>query len=299
MPRRETTSGHAAARDRGANGRARLARRFATLRAERRAGLAAFLTAGDPDGETCLDLMHALVGAGAALLEIGLPAARPDHDGPVIRAAHARARARGADAASALDLVRRFRARDGETPVVLMGYAETLRALGPFWLADGAARAGADAILIVDADEGERAALAEHARARGLAAIPILPSDADEAAWRARLKGAEGFAYVVAAPGATGGAAPDAWEVARRLWRVRLVAGDFPMVVGFGVRTAEIFAAVAAHADAIAVGTALAERIAAHLGPHGEPLPGLVRDAADFARRLIGLGHRAPDANSG
>jgi tryptophan synthase alpha chain len=288
MPRRETRSGHAAADG-------RLARRFAALRAERRAGLAAFLTAGDPDSETCLALMHAVVEAGAALLEIGLPAARPVMDGPVIQAAHARARAKGATAAAALDLVARFRARDGETPVVLMGYAETLRALGPFWLADGAARAGADAILIVDAEAGERAALAEQAAARGLSAIPILTSDADETVWRQRLAGARGFAYVVAGAGPTGGAAPDAWGLAQRLWRVRLVAGDFPMVVGFGVRTAEIFAAVAAHADAIAVGSALAERVAAHLGPHGEPLPGLVADVAAFARRLIALGHRAPE----
>jgi tryptophan synthase alpha chain len=259
----------------------RLARRFERLREEGRAGLLAFVTAGDPDRDACLDLMRRLPAAGADIIELGLPSINPWLDGPVIQAAHRRAVAAGGDAHLALELVRAFRETNQGTPVVAMGYAEALRrhTLNRFF-AD-AAEAGVDAALIVDASGDDWRAWRGQARDNGIPLIPIAQAEDDELGWMRDTFEAEGFVYAVASPGKSGGAPPEVPEVAERLRRIRRVT-DLPLVCGFGIRTTETARALAPHADGLAVGTAIAERLA----PDGGSVASALRFVSGIAGAL-------------
>lgn len=273
----------------GRGGIDRISQRFRKLAAERRCGLAAFVTAGEPAPEAAVALWLQLARAGADILEIGLPA-EAWLDGPAIQAAHRRARARGIDAARTLAAVAEFRRRDATTPIVLMGYGETLRACGADMLAADAAAAGADAMLFVSAAPQELAALDRAARANDLALIRVAFGE-DEAKWREEIEGARGFVYVPAATGGTGGADPTVDTAVRRLARLRQLT-PLPLLAGFGVRTPETFAALAPHADAIAVGTAFAREIEAGLDAAGEPAAALAGRVCALARRLAAAGLR-------
>ncbi|MCW5773746.1 MAG: tryptophan synthase subunit alpha [Rhodospirillaceae bacterium] len=268
----------------------RLGARFAALAAQHRCGLAAFVTAGEPAPEAATALWHALAGAGADILEVGLPA-DAWLDGPAIQAAHRRAKARGIDAAATLADVARFRSRDDATPIVLMGYGETLRDYGTEALARDAAAAGADAMLFIAAAPAELAALDAATEKHGVALIRVAFGE-DEAAWRKATDGARGFIYVPAAAGGTGIATPAPDLVARRLARIRALT-PLPLLAGFGVRTPEMFRALAPHADALAVGTAFAQIIADHLDAAGAPLASLAGAVSDLARALAASGSRS------
>lgn len=238
----------------------RLKRRFAALRAEGRAGLAAFVTAGDPDPDQSLELLKRLPAAGADLIELGLPSRNPNMDGPVIQAAHARSVASGVDARDVLDMVAAFRATDRDTPVIMMGYADTLHrhTLNRFF-ADSA-NAGADAALIVDATGDDWRAWRGQARENGIPLIPIAQATDDEIGWMRDTFEAEGFVYAVASAGPTGGEAPDVSTVAARMERLRRVT-PLPVVCGFGIRAPETARALGPHADALAIGTAIGEKL--------------------------------------
>ncbi len=269
---------------------ARMAERFRRLKAERRCGLVAYVTAGDPapaSDNPALWLRWAR--AGADVIEIGIPSDNPSLDGAAIQAAHRRARACGVGIERVLGMVREFRARDGDTPLILMGYGETLASIGIGRFAADAKAAGADGMIFIENAPPLAAQLAETAVANGLAAIPILHGW-DEANWRRLLRAASGFAYLVASSGRTGGGVPDTALVAERLGRLRAMT-ELPLVAGFGVRRPEIFAALAQHADAIAVGTIFAETVAAHLAADGTAKPSLAGALCDTARRLVAAGH--------
>jgi tryptophan synthase alpha chain len=267
----------------------RIASRFAALAAERRCGLAAFVTAGEPAPEQAVSLWLQLARAGADILEVGFPA-DAWLDGPAIQAAHRRAKARGIDAAKTLADVAAFRARDAATPIVLMGYGETLRSYGIGALAEDAAKAGADAMLFIASSPEELATLDRAARANDLARIRVAFGE-EEAKWREQIDGARGFVYVPAAMGATGGAAPTVETVVARLARLRKLT-PLPLLAGFGIRTPEMFAALAPHADAIAVGTAFAREIEAGLDAAGKPTAELSGRVCAFARKLAAAGVR-------
>jgi tryptophan synthase alpha chain len=269
----------------------RLQARFRALAAEGRCGLAAFVTAGEPAPDAAVPLWLQLARAGADILEIGLPA-DAWLDGPAIQAAHRRAKARGIDAARTLADVAEFRRRDAATPIVLMGYGETLRAHGIGALAEDAAKAGADAMLFIASAPEELAALDRAARANDVALIRVAFGE-EEAKWRDAVDGASGFVYVPAAMGATGGAAPTVETVVVRLRRLRKLT-PLPLLAGFGVRTPEMFAALAPHADAIAVGTAFAREIEAGLDAAGKPGADLSGRVCALARRLAAAGLRRP-----
>jgi tryptophan synthase alpha chain len=267
----------------------RLARRFRRLRAERRCGLVAYVTAGDPapvSGNADLWLRWAR--AGADVIEVGIPAEEPSLDGAAIQAAHRRARQRNIGVDDVLRLVGEFRARDVETPLILMGYGATIADLAVDRFVAEAKSAGADGAIFIETPPTLAARLAEAAAACDLAAIPILHGW-DEANWPRLLRSARGFAYLVASSGRTGGGVPDTALVAERLRRLRGITG-LPIVAGFGVRKPEIFAALAPHADAIAVGTIFAEIIAAHLAADGSAGPVLDGAFCDVARRLVAAG---------
>jgi tryptophan synthase alpha chain len=267
----------------------RLESRFRALAAERRCGLAAFVTAGEPVPEQAVALWLQLARAGADILEIGLPA-DAWLDGPAIQAAHHRAKARGIDAARTLADVAAFRARDTATPIVLMGYGETLRAHGIAALAKDAARAGADAMLFIASSPEELAALDRAARANDLARIRVAFGE-EEAKWREQIDGARGFVYVPAAAGGTGSATPTVEIVSARLARLRRLT-PLPLLAGFGVRTPEMFAALAPHADAIAVGTAFAREIEGGIDAAGKPVAALSGRVCALARKLAAAGVR-------
>jgi tryptophan synthase alpha chain len=267
----------------------RLEARFRALAAERRCGLAAFVTAGEPTPEEAVALWLQLARAGADILEIGMPA-DAWLDGPAIQAAHRRAKTRGIDAARTLADVAEFRRRDAATPIVLMGYGETLRVHGIGALAEDAAKAGADAMLFISSTPEELAALDRAARANDVALIRVAFGE-EEAKWREQIDGARGFVYVPAAIGATGGAAPTVESVATRLARLRTLT-PLPLLAGFGVRTPEMFAALAPHADALAVGTAFAREIESGLDASGKPMAALAGRVCALARRLAAAGVR-------
>lgn len=238
----------------------RLQRRFDLLARAGRPGLTPFAVAGDPDTATADLVFDALRRRGGDLIEIGIPARQPDMDGPVIRRAHERAAAAGAGSLDALTQAARLRGRDPDVPLVLMGYAAELRSAGPAPYMDALANAGADALLIVDAEPPERIAWSQLARERGVAFIQIVASDEDARSPPGPAWARSGFVYCVASDGPTGGTPPAVAALAGRSGTVRRVTG-LPVVAGFGVRTPAMAAAIGGFADAVAIGTVVVDAL--------------------------------------
>ncbi|MBV8888974.1 MAG: tryptophan synthase subunit alpha [Alphaproteobacteria bacterium] len=281
----------------------RIARRFAALRAQGRGGFVAYLTAGDPDPDTSAALFGGLAAAGADLIEIGMPFSDPMADGPAIQAAGQRALKAGASLRGTLALVRDLRARDADTPFVLMGYYNPIYRYGAEAFARDAVAAGVDGVIIVDLPPEEDAELAGPARDAGLDIVRLATPTSDENRLPRILEGAGGFVYYVAIAGITGTRSADAASVRAALGRVRRFT-ELPVAVGFGIRTPEQAAEVAAIADAAVVGSALVQRVALNLEPDGTAKPGLVEAVlADVRALAVGvrrarLGAAAP-AKSG
>ena len=243
----------------------RIQTRFQDLRAAGRSALVPYVTAGDPDPDFTVPLMHRMVAAGADLIELGVPFSDPMADGPVIQAACERALAHRVNLRQVLAMVARFREDDPDTPVVLMGYLNPVEVMGYETFAQEAARAGVDGVLTVDLplEEGEELWVALDAH--GLDPIFLLaPTTDDERARRVAAR-ARGFLYYVSLKGVTGAAHLDLAAVRERIQDLRRLT-DLPLGVGFGIRGAEDAAHVAAFADAAVVGSALVRRIEEHLG---------------------------------
>jgi tryptophan synthase alpha chain len=239
----------------------RIDRRFAQLRAASRAGLIPFVTAGDPDPASTVDVMHALVAAGADLIELGVPFSDPMADGPVIQRASERALARGVGLAKVLGMVRAFRERDDATPVVLMGYLNPIEAYGRDAFAAGAHDAGVDGLLLVDLPPEEAAALRDPLARHGIAQIFLVAPTTVATRITRIAAAAHGFVYYVSFAGITGADRLALDEVAARVATLKR-ATSVPVAVGFGVRDVEQAAALAAFADAVVIGSALVEAIA-------------------------------------
>lgn len=239
----------------------RLARQFAELKRNGRAVLVPYITAGDPDKNASVPLMHALVAAGADVLELGVPFSDPAADGPVIQQACERALKHGTTLADVLDMVREFRRTDTRTPVVLMGYLNPVEAMGVERFASAAAVAGVDGVLSVDMPPEEAEPLVGLLRARGLDPVFLLAPTTDAARLKRICETASGFVYYVSLKGVTGAANLDVDEVRRRLDAVRQ-ATQLPVGVGFGVRDAHTAAQLARVADAVVVGSAIVGRVA-------------------------------------
>ena len=239
----------------------RLAVRFAELKRARRAALVPYITAGDPDKSASVPLMHALVEAGADVLELGVPFSDPSADGPVIQRACERALKHGTTLADVLGMVREFRRSDARTPVVLMGYLNPVETFGAERFASAAADAGVDGVLTVDMPPEEAEPLAELMRARGLDPVFLLAPTTEATRLKRICEIASGFVYYVSLKGVTGAANLDVNEVRRRIERLRQ-ATRLPVGVGFGVRDARTAAQLAGVADAVVVGSAIVARIA-------------------------------------
>ncbi len=263
----------------------RIAERFAALRKERRAGLIAFITAGDPDADTSLAIMKGLPGAGADLLELGMPFSDPMADGPAIQQSSQRALKAGMTLRKVLDQLRAFRAYDADTPVVLMGYYNPIYIYGNDKFLRDARDAGADGLIVVDLPPEEDSELCLPAVKAGLNFIRLATPTTDTARLPKVLAHTSGFLYYVAITGITGTRAADAAVVEAAVAKIRPHT-DLPIAVGFGISDPDQAARIAKFADAAVVGSALVRRIADQLHETGTAKPGLVSEVLDFARTL-------------
>ena len=225
-----------------------------------RAALVTFVTAGDGDTPAILD---ALVAGGADVIELGMPFTDPMADGPAIQAANIRSLAAGTTTAHILNFAAGFRARHPAVPLVLMGYANPMLRRGPDWFADATAQAGVDGVICVDVPPEEDDALGPALRARGVAPIRLATPTTDVARLPAVLDGAAGFLYYVSVAGITGLQQAQQASIEAAVARLK-AATDLPVAVGFGVRTPDQAAAIAAVADGVVVGSAIVELVAAH-----------------------------------
>lgn len=256
------------------SGCARIARRFAALAAEGRAGLVTFTTACDPDYATSLALLKGLPAAGADLIELGMPFSDPMADGPAIQAASLRALKAGGRMSLTLAMVREFRAGDADTPLILMGYYNPIHSYGVERFLRDAGAAGVDGLIVVDVPAEEDAELCLPATAAGIAFIRLITPTTDAERLPVVLRHSSGFLYYVSITGVTGTAAASDAAIAAAVARLR-PHSPLPLAVGFGIRTPEQAAAVARVADAAVVGSAIVQRIADHCPAEGEPDPAL------------------------
>jgi tryptophan synthase alpha chain len=253
---------------------------FGRLRAEGRRAFVAFVMAGDPDAGTAFEILRGLPGAGVDVIEIGMPFTDPMADGPAIQRAGVRALGGGQTLARTLDAVRRFRAEDATTPIVLMGYYNPIYAMGVETFLARATEAGIDGLIIVDLPPEEDEELCLPARAAGLNFIRLATPTTDDRRLPAVLANTSGFVYYVSITGITGAAEADAARVAPEVARIKAQT-DLPVCVGFGIRSPESAAALAAVADGVVVGSAIVDRIGA--GDSPEEVLRFVRSLSDAA----------------
>jgi tryptophan synthase alpha chain len=265
----------------------RIDRRFAALKKEGRKGLVAFITAGDPDYETSRAILLGLPGAGADVIELGMPFSDPMADGPAVQASSLRALQAGQTMQRTLELVRTFRAQDEDTPIVLFGYYNPIYVYPRERFLDDAKTAGADGLLVVDVPPEADSELCLPAVERGLNFIRLATPTTDEKRLPAVLANTSGFLYYVSITGITGAAAPEVNAVHSHVARIRR-STRLPVAVGFGIRTPEQAAAIAAGADAVVVGSALVEAIRNSLGQKGESTGNAVGAVLDVVKRLSG-----------
>jgi tryptophan synthase alpha chain len=263
----------------------RIDARFEALRAEGRAALVTFVMAGDPDIETSFAIVKSLPAAGADVIELGMPFTDPMADGPSIQAAGLRALKAGMTLNKTLDLVRRFRAEDETTPLVLMGYYNPIYVHGPEKFLAEAKAAGVDGLIVVDLPAEEDAELCIPARAAGLNFIRLATPTTDDARLPKVLENTSGFVYYVSLTGITGAALSDYSGVSEAVARIKR-STPLPIAVGFGVKTAENAAAIARTADGVVVGTALVDALAGSLDAEKRAGEGTVTAVAELVADL-------------
>ena len=233
---------------------------FARLRASGRTALIPYVTAGDPSPALTVPLLHALVDAGADVIELGVPFSDPMADGPVIQRASERALAQGVGMKDVLAMVAAFRRDDSTTPIVLMGYANPIETMGVTSFAKRARDAGVDGVIVVDYPPEESGDFAEILARDGLAPIFLLSPTTPEARMDTIGRLARGYAYYVSLKGVTGAGHLDTTDVIARLAEIRKHVA-LPVGVGFGIRDAASAQAIAAHADAVVIGSRIIQEI--------------------------------------
>lgn len=241
----------------------RIEGRFERLREAGRKALIPYVTAGDPHPSATVALMHRLVAGGADVVELGVPFSDPQADGPVIQAACQRALAHDVTLPRVLRMVSDFRQRDGETPVVLMGYLNPIEVMGAERFREQAAAAGVDGVLIVDNPPEEGEPLVRGLAEQGVDPIFLLAPTTSPERMERICAGARGFVYYVSLKGTTGVGQLAFDEVEARVKEIQRRT-TVPVGVGFGIRDAESAARVGAFADAVIVGSAVVTRIAEH-----------------------------------
>jgi tryptophan synthase alpha chain len=261
----------------------RLDQRFAAIKRDGRSALVAYVMASDPDVETCFEILRGLPDAGADIIELGFPFSDPMADGPSIQKAALRALKAGGSLKQSLDLARRFRATNADTPLILMGYANPIESMGYDAFAEAMHTSGADGAIIVDLPPEEDAPLRAAFDARGLSIIRLATPTTDSSRLTKVLEGASGFLYYVSVAGVTGAnqaASASIRDAVERLKR----ATDLPIAVGFGVREPEAARAIAKTADAVVVGSAIVDEITA--GPEAQAVERVLRKVAQLSEAV-------------
>ncbi|MFO1325602.1 MAG: tryptophan synthase subunit alpha [Burkholderiales bacterium] len=265
---------------------------FARLRAAGRTALIPYVTTGDPSLAATVPIMDALVRAGADVIELGVPFSDPMADGPVIQRASERALAQHVTLSDVLAVVAGFRRTNATTPVVLMGYANPIESMGTAQFAERARAAGLDGVLVVDYPPEEAAEFAALMNAHDIAPIFLLAPTTPEARIEAVARLARGYVYYVSLKGVTGAGHLDTSDVVRKLEEIRRHV-SLPVGVGFGIRDAASARAIAAHADAVVIGSRIIQEI--EDGPPAEAASragawlGTIRQALDAMERKPAL----------
>jgi tryptophan synthase alpha chain len=263
----------------------RIDRRFAALKNEGRAALVTFFTAGDPDYATSLAILRAAPGAGADVVELGMPFTDPMADGPAVQASSLRALKAGQTLRKTLDLVRTFRTGDRDTPIVLMGYYNPIYIYGVDRFLTDAVSAGVDGLIVVDLPPEEDDELCVPALKAGLNFIRLTTPTTDDKRLPAVLANTSGFVYYVSITGITGAATPEFGRVAQAVARIKRHT-DLPIAVGFGVKNAEHARAIAQGADGVVVGSALVEAVRTSLDADGKATAKTVPAVSDLIASL-------------
>jgi tryptophan synthase alpha chain len=238
----------------------RIAATFVKLKAANRKALIPFITAGDPDPAATVPLMHALAQSGADIIELGVPFSDPMADGPTIQRSSERALRHHTSLKTVLQLVSEFRQADAATPVVLMGYANPIEAMGSERFAERAGAAGVDGVLVVDYPPEESGELAKQLHQRGIDSIYLLSPTSDEERMSRVGRAASGYVYYVSLKGVTGAATLDLTEVGAKIPQLRSHI-KLPIGVGFGIRDTQTAKAVARISDAVVIGSRLVQEI--------------------------------------
>ena len=239
----------------------RLAASFATLKAANKTALVPFITAGDPHPSVTVNLMHDMVKAGASVLELGIPFSDPMAEGPVIQLACERALKHNVSLTDVLGMVKEFREKDAQTPIVLMGYTNPVEVMGYEKFAQAAGSAGVDGLILVDLPPEEGGDLIKELKANQIDMIFLLAPTSTDERMQLICDQASGFVYYVSLKGVTGSANLDVESVVKKVDQIRTHT-SIPVGVGFGIRDAESAAQVAAVADAVVVGSAIVNRVA-------------------------------------
>ena len=264
---------------------ARMDKRFADLKAEGRPALVTYFMGGDPDFETSMKIMQALPKAGADIIELGMPFSDPMADGPAIQLAGQRALKAGQNLAKTIDMARRFRETDQDTPIVLMGYYNPIYIYGVERFIEDALAAGIDGLIVVDLPAEMDDELCIPAVARGINFIRLTTPTTDNKRLPRVLQNSSGFVYYVSMNGITGSALPDPSLIAGAVARIKGHT-ELPICVGFGVKTAEHARLIGASADGVVVGTAIVNQIALSLSKDGQATQDTVPSVETLVRGL-------------
>lgn len=263
----------------------RIDRRFAALKKEGRPALVTFVTAGDPDREASAKILAGLPGAGADVIELGMPFSDPMADGPAIQASSLRALKAGQNMGKTLKMVADFRKGDDETPIVLMGYYNPIYVYPGARFLDEAAKAGVDGLIVVDVPPEADDELCLPAMEKGLNFIRLATPTTDAKRLPKVLANTSGFVYYVSITGITGAAAPVVNDVHSQVARIKR-STELPVAVGFGVRTGEQATALAKGADGVVVGSALVSAIKDSLDADGKATGKTVGAVLDLVKSL-------------
>lgn len=263
----------------------RIDARFRELGQEGRAALVTFITGGDPDYDTSLQILKALPQAGADIIEVGVPFTDAMADGPPIQASSLRALAAGQSLKKTIEMVRTFRAGDDTTPIVLMGYYNPIYIYGVDKFLHDAKEAGVDGLIVVDLPPEEDAELCLPAMKAGINFIRLATPTTDDKRLPAVLKNTSGFVYYVSIAGVSGAATPQAANVIDAVARIKRHT-DLPIAVGFGLKTPEHARSIAEGADAAVVGSALVEAVRTSLDEQARATSKTVKAVTDLVSAL-------------